>query len=126
MDPCDRLHRADLAPLAQLFHENSKINRSSLTYLAESIGEFTASPDELRRSTTAAKTYPGGKRIELSRLRAVPRPHESLDRVLTRRRSVRECSSRPVALPLLAGLFKHSCGITGEMRHPDHPEITQA
>ena len=40
---------AELAPLALLYHENSKITQASLTYLAESIGEFTADIDELRR-----------------------------------------------------------------------------
>jgi SagB-type dehydrogenase family enzyme len=116
---------SELAPLALLYHENSKINRATLPYLAESIGEFAADVEQLRRSATAAKTYPGSDRIELARLGRLPRPDQPLDVVLAGRRSVREFSAAPVPLRAVASLLQRALGVTGEMTHAEHPEIRQ-
>jgi SagB-type dehydrogenase family enzyme len=125
MQALERPALAELAPLALLYHENSKINRATLPYLAESIGEFASDLEQLRRSTTATKTYPGGERIELGRIGRLPQPDQPLAAVLAGRRSIREYDARPVPLRTVASLLHHACGTTGEMGHPEHPEIRQ-
>jgi SagB-type dehydrogenase family enzyme len=115
----------ELAPLALLYHENSKINRATVVPLAESVGEFISDLDQLRRVTTSAKTYPSAERIEFSKLGRLPVPKQSLAGVLSSRRSVRVYEDRPLALPKVAALFWNACGITGQLVHAEHREIRQ-
>lgn len=100
------------APLALLYHENSKITRASRDSLAESIDEFAASDAELRKSLTGTKSYPGADRIPLPARADLPRPDSALSEALANRRSVREYSDRPIPFPLLGSLLDHACGVT--------------
>ena len=113
------------APIALLFHENSKISRSSLTYLAETVAEFSEDVDQVRLSTTSAKTYPGAERIRFDDVRRCPRLTMRLAHALARRRSVRRFSDRPVELATLISILKNAYGVTGQIGHPEHAEIVQ-
>ncbi len=106
---------AKRAPLALLFHENSKITRASRDWLAESISEFTDSDTELRKSLTGTKTYPGADRILLPPRHELPYPQGSLADLLQRRRSVRELTEQPIPLRLIGSLLEHACGVTARM-----------
>ena len=103
------------APLAMLFHENSKITRASRDWLTESLDEFAANDAELRKSLTAAKTYPGADRIPLPDRAELPPPSTPLSEVLARRRSVREYADRPIPLRLLGSLLEHAYGVTARV-----------
>jgi SagB-type dehydrogenase family enzyme len=116
---------SDLAPLALLYHENSKVNPSTKGYLAESIVDFSSNLDELRRIATSAKTYPGAARVAIDSLQHLPVPCRPLDGVLRSRRSRRAFSPRALPLEKLAALLNHACGTTGTLRHEQHPEIEQ-
>ena len=101
MNPYEQPALSELAPLCLMYHENSKINRSSEHLLTESIAEFTSNIDELRRSTSAAKTYPGSARVQLSAVRSVPKVNQPLNVVLSRRRSIRAYAPKALSLPQL-------------------------
>lgn len=126
MNPSEQPALSKIAPLSLMYHENSKINRSSEHLLAESIAEFTNNIDELRRSTTAAKTYPGSARVQLADVRSVPKVNQPLNVVLSRRRSVRAYASQALSLPDLTAILEHADGVTGQLRDPAHVEIVQS
>jgi len=113
------------APLALLYHENSKITDATALSVAERVAEFTADVDELRRSASGFKTYPGTDRVDLKPFLARPFPTDPLDKLLARRRTIREFSDEPLPLATLATLLERAAGITGELSSPDHPEIRQ-
>lgn len=115
----------ELGPIASLFHENSKITRSSLTYLAEMVGEFSKDVDQIRLSTSSAKTYPGAERICFADVRRRYRPTMRLCHALAKRRSVRRFSDRPVDLGRMVSILENAYGVTGQISHPEHPEIVQ-
>lgn len=126
MNPYEQPALSKLAPICLMYHENSKINRSSEHLLTESIAEFTSNIDELRRSTSAAKTYPGSARVQLSDVRSVPKVNQPLNVVLSRRRSVRAYAPKALSLPNLTALLEHADGVTGQLRDPVHAEIVQS
>lgn len=113
-----------VAPLALLYHEGSKVTAATGPYLAESVGEFSADPDEVRRSLTSAKTCPGS-RLELAALGPLPAPSAPLDRVIAARRSARDFPARPLEVRRLASLLHHAAGVTGSMAHPACPGLAQ-
>lgn len=119
------MHPSEHAPLALLYHENSKITDATATHLAERVAEFTTDVDELRRSATGFKTYPDTQRVDLQPFLARPFPIEPLDKLLARRRTIREFSDESVPLATLALLLERAAGVTGEMSSADHPEIRQ-
>jgi SagB-type dehydrogenase family enzyme len=116
---------SEQAPLALLYHENSKITEATKTYLAEGIAEFTTNVDELRRMATSFKTYPGADRVDLTPFLSQPFPPVALDELLIRRRSVRGFRAQPLPLSKVAALLERAAGVTGELEHPDHREIRQ-
>jgi len=115
----------EAGPLAMMYHQNSKLVPASSAYLAESIAEFNADPEELLRLASAHKSYATSNRIELGALRGCPKPRAALERVLSHRRSCRSFGSKPLELPVLASLLQHALGVTGRLVQPDRPEITQ-
>ena len=100
------------APLACLYHENSKLTKASEQRLADAVAEFGSDPEALRRSMTAVKTYPSARRVLLPPRRRLPRPRRRLDKVLAERRSVRAYDGRPLPFAVLASLLEHAGGIT--------------
>lgn len=115
----------ELAPMALLFHENSKITRSSLTDLVEKVTEFSKDVDQVRLSTTSPKTYPGAERIRFDDVRRRPRLTMPLAHALAKRRSFRRFSDRPVELATLVSILENAYGVTGQIAHPEHAEIVQ-
>lgn len=110
---------SDLAPLALLYHENSKISPSNMHELAESVAEFSSDPDTLRGSITNPKTYPGPDRIPLLPRSKLPIPGEPLAKTLSRRRSARSHGNGPVAFHAVASMLDHACGVTGSIHLPE-------
>ena len=105
---------SDKAPLALLYHENSKVTRASLARLAEAVAEFASDADELRRSMTGVKTYPAAQRVPLPPSKKLPGPRRRLDKVLAERRSVRAYDDRALPFALLASLLEHAGGVTAK------------
>lgn len=117
---------SEQAPLALLYHENSKLHEASSHATAEAIAEFSSNVDALRFAATSFKTYPGTSRIDLSPFLVRRFPDESLGAILHRRRSVRSFQQRPLPLAVLAQLLTRACGVTTQFQHADHPEIRQS
>jgi len=114
MSYSEPLTLVDQAPLAILYHENSKLSEATERDLAESIAEFVSDPDETGRSATATKTYANAERIELSRFAGVGDCHQPLDSVLAQRRTVRKFAAAPLRLAEIGDLLEHACGVTSE------------
>jgi SagB-type dehydrogenase family enzyme len=64
-------------------------------------------------------------RVDLTPFLSHPFPAEPLDALLMRRRSLRSFRTQALPLSAVAVLLETAAGITGEMKHPDHPEILQ-
>lgn len=114
-----------VAPLALLYHENSKINSANAAYFGESLSEFQIDSFEQLSSTSTQKTYATSQRIDLLGLRRCPRPSLALDQALKRRRSSRTFGTRPVSQEVLAALLINSFGVTGKLRTSSDPEVFQ-
>ena len=115
----------DLAPLALLYHENSKIHAGSANTLGESIAQFSENLDMVRKAVTSAKTYPGARRIALPSRRALPRPKASLEDAMAKRRSARSHGPKPLPFPKLASILEHAGGVTGRLQDPRDPSVIQ-
>lgn len=116
---------SELAPLALVYHENSKLNCSTAARLADAVGEFSADADARRRSITAAKTYPTADRIDLACVARQPRCNRPLCDVLSRRRSVRQFSPRGLSLSAVAAMLQSAGGISGESEDQEEPGLVQ-
>ncbi len=114
------------APLALLYHENSKINSANAAYLGESLAEFRDDCTEQLGSTSAQKTYATSQRFDLWGLRRCPRPSLALDQALKRRRSSRKFGTRPISQEVLAALLVNSFGVTGKLQTSSDQEVPQA
>jgi SagB-type dehydrogenase family enzyme len=103
---------AEQAPVALLYHENSKLTEVTSPRLAASVAAFAADEEALRRAASGIKTYPSGDHIPLPPARRLPRPRLRLDAALRRRRSLRESAPHPLAFASLAALLEHAAGMT--------------
>ncbi len=103
-----------LAPresLAEVFHENSKLDRHSRRELGERVGRIVSS-SLARRLPESLKSYPKAAQIELPR--AQLEAEQDLAHVITHRRSCRTFdTARPLELTELATILQLSYGITG-------------
>ena len=100
-----------VAPLARLYHENSKLQPATADYLAEHIGEFATDPDMLRRSISSAKTYPTSNRISLEKIRKLKVKLPLAD-ALAARRSKRSFANLPLKLAEYATLLESAAGVS--------------
>jgi SagB-type dehydrogenase family enzyme len=114
MSQLELLTPVDCAPLATLYHENSKLSVATERDLAESIAEFAADPDEIGRAATATKTYANSRRVELSQFADRRRCDRPFHRVLAERRTVRDFAEASLSLAEIGALLEHACGVTGE------------
>src|SRR5690242_13646616 len=105
----------DAAPLALLYHENSKLNAASRHAMTASVGEFANDAFEVRRSVTGVKTYPGGRRIDLANPSQSIECRATLEGTLVRRRSERRYAPESIALSVIAAMLERAAGITGEL-----------
>ena len=114
------------APLAALYHENSKISTASLPVLQDRIDAFVTDDNNLRRSMTSHKCYPTSRRIALADLRPVSTPKMKLSEALNKRRTSRLFRPAPLIAGHLAWLLRAACGPTGTLTHPNDPDLCQA
>ncbi len=121
----DELLDGETWPLSRLFHENSKLGPLSQLEFVENISSFEQDVAGVRTATQSAKPYPTRRKIDLPRDRRVWRGRRLRD-VLRRRRSHRgPFAERQVTLRQWGSLLELACGLTGQARHPDFPEIAQ-
>jgi SagB-type dehydrogenase family enzyme len=101
--------------VAELFHENSKLNAHGRRRLGERVARIVASP-WARRLPDSLKSHPAAPQWPLPRARLHGDASIDLQAVIVNRRSRRAFDEgRPVSLQQLANLLQLSYGITGKM-----------
>lgn len=115
---CERLSNKAIyehcnASIAEIYHENSKLNAYRLKYLQFELAQSVADPDFKPVSLENGKTYP-----TLSRKKLLPieRIDLALGEALLMRRSVREFQESPIPYQTLSNLLTHSAGINSIFR----------
>jgi len=110
-------------PFAMGHLENSKLTPHTASWRTDAIREYTANLDAMLEASQTRKLYPGANRMPLDkgRLRWGP----SLWKVLAKRRTVREFSSRPIPWSVISTLIHSAAGITGFALIPNSADIRQ-
>jgi len=91
--------------LAQLYHENTKITDANLLETKARISSVGASEDQLR---PCPAIQPSLKRVDLPRRQR----WWGLDRLISRRRTIRRFSARPITMNMLSRLLYNASGVT--------------
>ena len=108
-------------PLADLFHENTKLNPVNDLDFAEGITDVSRDREIVRDFASAAKSYPGHRRFPLRSGFSERGP--SVFRTLRGRRTRRDFSGEPLPVDTLAAVLWYSAAETGVMPAPTAPEI---
>jgi SagB-type dehydrogenase family enzyme len=116
---------AKLAPIASLYHENSKITPTTANPLLESIQAFASDEDLVLRSISGHKVYPTSQRVPLREFKRAALPNVSLRDVLKRRRTIRSYKNEPLTANAVAALFQAACGVTEKLSVSEYPGTVQ-
>ncbi len=109
--------------LSQLFHENSKLNKTLDGPFGEQVADFSQDLELIKASMQASRHYPGHEQIKLPG--AFPAYGPPLYSILRRRRSRRQFKEEAISLDSLAKLLWYGAGETEEVTHPAAPELVQ-
>jgi len=117
-------------PLSRLYHQHSKLSDRKQEEFEEVIAAYSQDEEAIRRSSRASKPYPTKRKIGLPRagrtFRGGPfRGGRLVDLLRSRRTRRGQFSPRPMTVKQWGRLFEMACGLTGQVAHPNFPDIVQ-
>ncbi len=102
--------------LSELYHENSKFHRSTISKLAK---EFSYSAEEARATALAFKQYALFPKIKLPDFNDSVSGESDFDKVISNRRALRDFGKKPLTFEELSKILYQSYGVTGEITLQD-------
>lgn len=95
--------------VAELFHENSKLNLYTLKLLQYSIAQAVSNPDFKKASLNNNKVYPTAKRIPLKKKSKLV---GNLGEIILKRKSERKFNNKPITFQDFSDLLSYGGGIS--------------
>jgi SagB-type dehydrogenase family enzyme len=121
----DELCEEDPWPLSRLYHQHSKLSEYKQQAFQEEIATYNEDVEAIRQSSRALKLYPTRRKIKLPRAARRLRGRRLQDLLRSRRTRRGQFSPKPVTLKQWGNLLNMACGLTGQVAHPDFPNIVQ-
>lgn len=107
--------------IAELFHENSKLNSYKLKELQFSLAKAVSDPDFKKASLNSGKSYPTLPRKHLLSQRELK---ANIGDIIWHRRSIRSFSSESIKFEELSDLLLYSSGISHPLQKEDNGSVT--
>jgi len=112
-------------PLSRLYHQHSKLSEHKQQAFQEAIAAYSEDPEAIRRSSRAFKPYPTRPAVELPPASRRLGRRRLGDVLRTRRTRRANFSPQPMSLKQWGHLLATACGPTGQVTHPEFPDIVQ-
>lgn len=99
--------------IAELFHENTKLNTYTLKQLQYSLAKAVSNPDFKQASLNDGKSYPTLERKKLTPRRSL---NGNIGDAIWKRRSIRKFSPKNISFETMSDLLQYSSGISNILK----------